>query len=359
MSKATVMIFAYDREQFLSEAVNSVTSQLDNNSDVEVIVSTCFTVSLKFKKEIEYGQIKFVEFPKGIKYGEQFVKTFEISTGDIIFILEDDDLFLPWKIERSLAIFRISEDVMFIKDKVERFTNRDRHSIISEIPKKNHSDFDFVKIENNYSNYKIFSKIQLWGNPSSMVFRRKIIEINKDLILCNEPMDVLLGIAILNYGGYCVLYNYPLTLIRRHELNDTISLLSVKDQTGFNAWRRTQSKYVLGMKCALKSSKNFHFYAKTILMRGIFHHSVSILSSSQTNAIEFLFKLTSTCIIHFKEVVIETNKNNFDRLETLKWYFLFGGESIIFSLSDILYFIHAKSFNKSNSSKEGLAIVNK
>lgn len=175
-SEASVLIFAYDREIFLTQALDSVVSQLDGKNNVEVIVSTCFTVSSKIKNEIKYRKIKFVEFPKDIKYGQQFLETFSISTGEIIFVLEDDDLFLPWKTERSLAMFRSSGDIKRIKDKAKVFTNIVNYSYISEELRENAIDFEMKKIENDYCTYKKFSKIHLWSWPISIVFRRDVIE---------------------------------------------------------------------------------------------------------------------------------------------------------------------------------------
>jgi glycosyltransferase involved in cell wall biosynthesis len=344
MIEASVMIFAYNRDQFLPEAINSVITQLDSDINVEIIVSTCFTVSPKFKKEIQYKQIKFVEFPEGIKYGEQFVKTFDISNGEIIFILEDDDLFLPWKIERSLAILKSSDDVMFIKDTMESFTNGGDHSIISERLKKSPSDFDLIKIENNYYTYKKFSRTGVWANPSSMVLRRRIIEENKEVIQCNDPIDILLAISIFKYDGYCAIYNSALTLYRVHTLQDSVSFSSIVDRESFNRWKKTLYKYSCGYKCLSKLINNFPFSSKVIYMNYKIVDTLFQEAAYQTKAMNFIFKLIFISLSHLKDCLLETNQAKFTRLEVLRWYFHFWFELTKYVSFSILYFIRSRSF---------------
>lgn len=109
--KISVALAAYKGEQYIAEQLNSILCQLGEND--EIIVSddypqgkTCEAVS-----EIHDKRIKYIE-----GQGKGVVKNFENAlnacTGDVIFLSDQDDVWMPDKAEKVLAEIRKGADLV-------------------------------------------------------------------------------------------------------------------------------------------------------------------------------------------------------------------------------------------------------
>ncbi len=343
MKNASVLIFAYNRETFLTEAINSVLSQVNNENDVEVIVSTCFQIIEIRDTFNDKKNLKFLEFPKETEYGDQFIKTFDSSSGEVIFILEDDDLFFPWKIGKIIELFNGSDKIVCVKDRIKKFTDIEECPAIIKTLKNRDIEFELFELDNSYRTYKAFSDIGLWAQPSSMAFRRIVIEKNRDIILCSHPMDIMLGIAIINIGGQCAVSNLPLTLYRVHLLNESALFQPVKDKNGYGRIKRTLERYKNGLHCAYTKSHNYPFFSR--VMVGEYYTSTMVMAEAVSGKrfLSFFFALFYIVIQFAKETISEVNCTVVKSIEKVKWYTYFAKRitvSVIFSM--MIFFRYRK-----------------
>ncbi len=104
MKKISVALAAYNGEKFIREQLESVLSQLSN--DDEVIISDDFPEG-ETRKIVEEmaendGRIKYFKGPgKGVI--ANFENAISLCTGDYIFLCDQDDVWLPDKVESVRA----------------------------------------------------------------------------------------------------------------------------------------------------------------------------------------------------------------------------------------------------------------
>ncbi|ARM76933.1 glycosyltransferase family 2 protein [Acidianus manzaensis] len=98
----SVIITAHDRKDYLMQAVDSVLNQTLPKTEYEVIVVKNFD---EYTKELEKKGVKVI-VTSDKELGKKIVLGAQEAKGDIISLLEDDDLFLPKKLEKIKKIFQ-------------------------------------------------------------------------------------------------------------------------------------------------------------------------------------------------------------------------------------------------------------
>jgi glycosyltransferase involved in cell wall biosynthesis len=105
----SVIITTYNRDEFLEDAINSVVNQTYKNIEILVIDDGS---SRKYAEAIcnKFENCKyFYKVNGGISSARNFGT--QNATGDFIAFLDDDDLFMPEKIEKQIAILTNNLDV--------------------------------------------------------------------------------------------------------------------------------------------------------------------------------------------------------------------------------------------------------
>ena len=105
--KVSVLIANYNNEQYLSECIDSIKKQTYQN--VEIIIHDDSSSDNSIKKINKYKNIKNIKNKKRGKYGsynqmKAYNRAFKISNGEIIFLLDSDDLFKKNKIKKNLFL---------------------------------------------------------------------------------------------------------------------------------------------------------------------------------------------------------------------------------------------------------------
>lgn len=105
----SVFVSAYKREQFLVEAVKSVLSQTLSREFFEIIVTKSF-MSTQIDEYLLKNDIISIYIDDD-RYGYRFSKALEISKGNIVVTLDDDDIFLPSFLERLYNLFSLNSNL--------------------------------------------------------------------------------------------------------------------------------------------------------------------------------------------------------------------------------------------------------
>ncbi len=214
--KVSVAIAAYKGEKFIEEQLSSILSQL-NPSD-EVIVSDDLpggeTEKIVRKMALEDSRIKYIEGPKNglIMNFENAIKA---SSGDYIFLADQDDVWLPDKVEA-------------VRQKLDEGFDLVLHNAMVTDGKLTVTDTSFFNSHSTKTGYfNNLVKNSYMG--CCMAFRRelceKILPFPKNL-----PMhDQWIGL-IAEKTGKVSLVEKPLILYRRHGSNMTGGTTSLKQK---------------------------------------------------------------------------------------------------------------------------------
>merc|ERR1712078_580611 len=106
--RASVVIANYNNAKFINDCINSLKSQTYNDIEIIFFDDNSQDTSLEVIKE--YKDIKIIENKKQTKFGSfnqmnAFKRSIQMSTGDIIFLLDSDDFFREDKIEKVVVFF--------------------------------------------------------------------------------------------------------------------------------------------------------------------------------------------------------------------------------------------------------------
>jgi glycosyltransferase involved in cell wall biosynthesis len=100
----SVVITAFNRKEFWADAVSSVLPQVKGRDDIEVIVLKNFDGE-EVDRRLE-GQGVRIGFESSPNVGLTLRRAFDLSHGEYVAFLDDDDLFLPSKIARFEHVLR-------------------------------------------------------------------------------------------------------------------------------------------------------------------------------------------------------------------------------------------------------------
>jgi len=173
VSFISVIVTAHNRREFLLEAVNSALNQTLPKDEYEIIVVKNFEDERidKFLEEHNVKNIVTKEEPAGI----YLVKGVEESKGEVISLLDDDDLWLPQKLEIVKQVFK-DKDVIYYHN---NFYNFNKFSSLSLLIDRIQSS----NIRSKISKLKIYdmkNDLFLQINNSSITVRKKIF--NKNIL---------------------------------------------------------------------------------------------------------------------------------------------------------------------------------
>ncbi len=203
----SVIIVAYNRKEFLLNAVKSVLNQSLDKKYYEIIVVKNFRDDI-IDNFIEYNNITNI-YSYDATLGGKLIEGIKISRGQVISFLEDDDEFTNDKLEYIVHIFNSFPDIMYYHNSY--YVN----VIKEETPNK----YRYIKSDNK-NFIKSFKKLSQAGsgfNLSCMNFRRECLVKNMN-ILDNTTfgVDSILLYIVYNSKARSIKDNKKLTLYRFH-----------------------------------------------------------------------------------------------------------------------------------------------
>ena len=118
-NKVSVLIANYNSQEYLEECITSIKKQ--NYQNIEIIFHDDSSSDDSLKKISKYKELKIIKNNKRGKYGSYnqmnaYRRAFKKSKGDIIFLLDSDDLFKKNKIKTVVNIFLNNKKISSVFD---------------------------------------------------------------------------------------------------------------------------------------------------------------------------------------------------------------------------------------------------
>ncbi len=179
----SIIITIYNRKEFYKEAIESTINQTLDKKYYEIIVVHYIDI------DKDYDNIIYIKCDD-INQGKQLSIGIENSKGNIISFLDDDDRFLPDKLQFVYDTFRNNEAIYLHNS----YTSNDK-----SIKDKEH---DF--------------------NISCISIRKNII--NQDIYTVNNSIDTFMYYSALESGKKIIISDKKLTFYRIHNNNMSIRL---------------------------------------------------------------------------------------------------------------------------------------
>ena len=233
----SVIIPVYNRTKYAEEAINSVLKQTLDKSEYEVLVVT--NVDLP-----EREKIKIIK-SKNLTLGGKVVEGILNSEGEVISLLEDDDLFSPNKLEvvynafkrHSISLFH--NEMYFIDENGNRIESfeRKREEAVRKYLREEPVSYAFLK-------KNLIDKIKLSFNNSSISLRKDALLPYFDYIKGIKHLGLDTIIFFLTaYKNNIFLSSQKLTYYRVHTSN--VSKLFIDGKINEKIIRDNMEQYQL------------------------------------------------------------------------------------------------------------------
>lgn len=171
----SVLVTAYNRKEYILEAVKSVLNQTLERSKYEIIVVKNYVDDNIDHLLSEYGVVNV--YTDEIALGAKLAYGMEKARGEILCFLEDDDLFFPVKLEEVYTAFKENPRIVFLRNEVIKARSV-RSEYNDDNSKYNLNDglvlFRMQQIKTTAMIYHLVVKYGANVNISSMSVKKKL-----------------------------------------------------------------------------------------------------------------------------------------------------------------------------------------
>lgn len=221
--KVSVIITAYNRKDFILQAINSVISQSVDKMLYEIITITNFEYSpesvpknLKLKRIFMEGSV-----------GEFLQKGIEASEGEIIAFLDDDDLWQENRLEKIVSIFSSVQGISYYHNSqryIDESGNEISHLRLSGFNKRFRKHPSLIVDVSNINRIMKLLKFQPFSNLSSIAINRITAKSILPLLGNIEgSTDIFFFWCSIIFGTRLYIDSERSTLYRLHSLNSSFS----------------------------------------------------------------------------------------------------------------------------------------
>jgi len=234
----------YNGSQYLEAQVSSILLQLRVNDELIIVDDKSSDTTVQILEGFNDSRIKIIK--KIINSG--VVKTFEQAidnaTGDIVFLSDQDDIWLSNKVEKILLVFQKYPDVTLVLS--------DAQIIDSEGQVTGDSYF---KIRGKFAADPFSNFIKNKYHGCTLAFKREMLEVFLPFP-SNIPMhDIWIGIVNGIYGKAFYI-DESLIQHRRHNSNTGRGILNHAGIIQVLEWRFNLAKNIINLLLKRESKKN-------------------------------------------------------------------------------------------------------
>lgn len=173
--KLSVAICCFNGEKYIAEQINSILNQSVSVDEIIICDDGSTDQTIQILSKIDFGSkicVKIVQNEKNLKVVKNFEKSISLCTGDLIFLSDQDDIWLPNKVADYVAFFIQNKHINVVASNGycldERSLQTDLTSIwdVPKLLKNGKIDFDYFKLITHIGNI---------ATGASMCFRKKFL----------------------------------------------------------------------------------------------------------------------------------------------------------------------------------------
>ncbi|AHC51991.1 glycosyl transferase family A [Sulfolobus acidocaldarius SUSAZ] len=270
----SVIITAYNRKDYLLNAVNSVVSQDFPRDNYEIVVIKNFKDEKIDKKLTQLNVKVFYSERRGS--GEEIEEFLDQIQGEVVSFLDDDDEFLPGKLKYVEEVFNKGIDYL-----------RNGIIIVNNSGKVLGTNGLDIVAKGEEDKRKFLLKLAL-GNSSSMSLRTEILHKTRNYLKeISLALDVFLYASSLLYGNTLVSSSKAFTKYRRHMGNSGGNLKSMDEYIEGRATSFLRSYNDLLVISKMLASTYYEKVVRYFLVRNKLEYRALPLSSYKLEKIKF------------------------------------------------------------------------
>ena len=203
--KISVCMATYNGEKYIKEQLDSILFQLSDNDEVIISDDHSTDGTIEVIKSYNDGRIKVFMNSKEKGYTRNFENALEKASGDIIFLSDQDDVWMDDKVKKSLRLLEEND-----------FVVSDAQVVDNDLKTLAKSNFELRNVKHGFFNN--FIRCRYLG--ACYAFNKKVLEKSLPFPKNSQyiPHDYwIYMIAISNFKVDVI--HEPLIQYRRHNLN--------------------------------------------------------------------------------------------------------------------------------------------
>lgn len=201
----SICMATYNGERYIKEQIASILPQLTHVDEIIITDDGSTDRTEEYVNTFSDSRIKFIKNPMQLGYIKNFEHALSLASGDIVFLSDQDDIWLPGKIIKMSQTLAESNCNGIVCD--AKIIN-DNNEILQ--------DSYFQKRKSKAGFWQNLYKNSYHG--CCMAVKRTVIEMTIPFPISSVPHDYLLG-AVADLTGGVIFYKEKLVLHRRHENN--------------------------------------------------------------------------------------------------------------------------------------------
>lgn len=208
----SVCIATYNGEKYIREQIISILNQTVPVDEIIISDDNSVDKTIEIIKNIKSDKIKiFKNNKKGIM--NNFKNSLEKSRGNIIFLADQDDIWMKDKVEKILPLLKKNDLVVHNAELIDSSGKKMENS-------------DYFKLMNSKKGI-IANLIKCRYLGCCMVFSRKILEKSIDFAERGIMHDIWIGLIAEKFGN---VYFYQEKLVKYRRHRDTVSFAGLKSK---------------------------------------------------------------------------------------------------------------------------------
>jgi glycosyltransferase involved in cell wall biosynthesis len=231
--KISVCLASYNGSKYINKQIESILYQLRETDELVIVDDNSSDETVKIIEDFKDPRIKLINNVFNLGVVKTFERAINNSTGDIIFLSDQDDVWLPNKVEKILEVFQKYPDITLVLSDAQIIDSEGQITADS-----------FFKIRGKFVANPLSNIIKNKYHGCTLAFRREMVEVFLPFP-ANTPMhDMWIGIVNAMYGKVFYI-DEPLIQHRRHDNNTSRGHLGNAGIVQMIKWRLTLVKDII------------------------------------------------------------------------------------------------------------------
>lgn len=240
--KISVCMAAYNGQKYIEKQIGSIVNQIEKNDEI-IIVNDCSTDNTaKIIYKCNDSRIKVISNEQNLGVVNSFHKAMKYAEGNLIFLSDQDDIWMPYKVQKIKQIFLGNPDVTLVVSDAQIIDESDR--IINE---------SFFKLRGEFNSGILSNLVKNKYHGCTMAFKKEMLQLYLPFPK-NIPMhDMWIGMINSIYGKTFYM-DEPLIQYRIHSENTGRGITNHTSIIQMITWRIIMLKNIVEKILQTKST---------------------------------------------------------------------------------------------------------
>ena len=231
--KISVCLASYNGSKYINKQIESILYQLRETDELVIVDDNSSDETVKIIEDFKDPRIKLINNVFNLGVVKNFERAINNATGDIIFLSDQDDVWLPNKVEKILEVFQKYPDITLVLSDAQIIDSEDQITANS-----------FFKIRGKFVANPLSNIIKNKYHGCTLAFRREMVEVFLPFPADTPMHDMWIGIVNAIYGKVFYI-DEPLIQHRRHDNNTSRGHLGNAGIVQMIKWRLTLVKDII------------------------------------------------------------------------------------------------------------------